>query len=226
MLKLAMLLVPIMLVAFRAQAEKIGNERITRPPGMVPHKFPKEIPVEEHFHMQKMMENEGVAYFLQKAVRKKASRKAPKKLSELSKGLRSLKLPCKPMPDYVTVEAGETVIFSSPKCNNKYPNNVFCGWFLEGGTPTTRFNITCQKFKVVKRNNDGECLDYLYLEGDQFCGKTKADRPTGWLSTDWSEYTYFFFISNEKKREQGFTCTATAYIRDSLTTESYSTYPH
>lgn len=133
---------------------------------------------------------------------------------------------CSGFPDAVAVAAGETITFTSPKHKKKYPNNKWCGWVLYGG-PVTRFNITCQTFNVQKANEKtGECMDYLSLEDEQFCGENNSDGPTGWLSYDWWDDVIFSFTSDKKHRYKGFTCTATAYIRDSLVTTEYpSTTP-
>ncbi|XP_037803284.1 venom serine protease 34-like [Penaeus monodon] len=102
----------------------------------------------------------------------------------------------------VSLQAGETIYITSPNYPEPYPSNFQCGWVITSADPNNQLYLGCTHFRLQGKSKSG-CLDYLSVNGDEYCGRQK---PSGSASELILE-----FKSNRRREREGFNCTVSAF---------------
>ncbi|XP_042892756.1 suppressor of tumorigenicity 14 protein homolog [Penaeus japonicus] len=110
--------------------------------------------------------------------------------------------PCSTPPEEVALSDGQTVFFTSPNYPETYPNNQQCGWIITSEDPNNQLHLNCPAFKLQRKSNS-QCMDYLSVNGDKFCGRRKPSVAAPELQLQ--------FVSNRRRARDGFNCTVSAF---------------
>ncbi|XP_066943085.1 chymotrypsin-like protease CTRL-1 [Macrobrachium rosenbergii] len=108
----------------------------------------------------------------------------------------------------------DVVTFKSPRHPRTYRPRTSCGWALQATSPDAYFVVSCSYFRLQNMRRR-YCADYLRLDRQKFCGGGRRGLRR-WYSS--GSYLRMWFRSNKNRNYRGFKCTATAYIRQPLTT--------
>ncbi|ROT74645.1 CUB-serine protease [Penaeus vannamei] len=104
--------------------------------------------------------------------------------------------PCSSEAETV-LQAGESVSIQSPNYPEPYPDNHQCGWIIRSARPNNQLYLDCTRFRLQGPSKRG-CLDYLSVNGEQYCGRKKPSASGSELVLE--------FKSNRRRAKAGFSC--------------------